>query len=54
MASPITLIIGNAGQAREYAALRGVEVRAAGAELTEVQALDVAAVAVARRRTGLA
>jgi XTP/dITP diphosphohydrolase len=41
----ITLITGNAGKAAEYAAMLGVEVTAAAAELTEVQSLDVAHVA---------
>jgi XTP/dITP diphosphohydrolase len=45
MLDRITLITGNPGKAREYAALLGIEVTAAAAELTEVQALDVAQVA---------
>ncbi len=45
MLDRITLITGNPGKAREFAALLGIEVAAAAAELTEVQALDVAQVA---------
>jgi XTP/dITP diphosphohydrolase len=45
MPDRITLITGNAGKAAEYAAMLGVEVTPATAELTEVQSLDVAHVA---------
>jgi XTP/dITP diphosphohydrolase len=45
MLERITLITGNAGKAAEYAAMLGVEVTPARAELTEVQSLDVATVA---------
>jgi XTP/dITP diphosphohydrolase len=45
MLDRITLITGNAGKAAEYAAMLGIEVTPAKAELTEVQALDVAHVA---------
>ena len=45
MIGPVTLITSNNGKAREYAVLLGIEVTAAPAELTEVQALDVAVVA---------
>jgi XTP/dITP diphosphohydrolase len=45
MLDRITLITGNAGKAAEYAAMLGIEVTAAKAELTEVQSLDVARVA---------
>jgi XTP/dITP diphosphohydrolase len=45
MLDRITLITGNAGKAAEYAAMLGITVTPARAELTEVQALDVAQVA---------
>jgi XTP/dITP diphosphohydrolase len=45
MLDRVTLITGNAGKAAEYAALLGIDVTPARAELTEVQALDVAQVA---------
>ena len=45
MLDRITLITGNAGKAAEYAAMLGIEVTPAKAELTEVQSLDVAHVA---------
>lgn|SRR5258708_3065287 len=45
MIDRVTLITGNEGKAREYAALLGIEVTAVKAELTEVQALDVERVA---------
>jgi non-canonical purine NTP pyrophosphatase (RdgB/HAM1 family) len=45
MLDRITLITGNAGKAAEYAAMLGIEVTSAKAELTEVQAIDVARVA---------
>jgi XTP/dITP diphosphohydrolase len=45
MLDRITLITGNAGKAAEYAAMLGIEVAPAKAELTEVQSLDVATVA---------
>lgn len=45
MPDRITLITGNAGKAAEYAAMLGIEVTPARAELTEVQSLDVARVA---------
>ena len=45
MLDRITLITGNAGKAAEFAAMLGIEVTPAKAELTEVQSLDVAAVA---------
>jgi XTP/dITP diphosphohydrolase len=45
MPDRITLITGNAGKAAEFAAMLGIEVTPAKAELTEVQSLDVAAVA---------
>src|SRR6266567_7097006 len=45
MLDRITLITGNAGKAAEYAAMLGIEVNPARAELTEVQSLDVAHVA---------
>jgi len=41
----IALITGNHGKAAEYAAMLGIEVTQATAELTEVQSLDVATVA---------
>ncbi|MCK9903587.1 non-canonical purine NTP pyrophosphatase [Parafrankia colletiae] len=44
MIDPVTLITGNAGKAREYASLLGVEVSATRADLIEIQSLDVAAV----------
>ncbi len=45
MPDRITLITGNAGKAAEYAAMLGIKVTPAMAELTEVQSLDVAHVA---------
>jgi non-canonical purine NTP pyrophosphatase (RdgB/HAM1 family) len=45
MLNRITLITGNAGKAAEYAAMLGIDVTPARAELTEVQSLDVATVA---------
>lgn len=45
MPDRITLITGNAGKAAEYAAMLGIEVSSARAELTEVQSLDVPTVA---------
>ena len=45
MLDRITLITGNVGKAAEYAAMLGIEVTPAKAELTEVQSLDVAHVA---------
>jgi non-canonical purine NTP pyrophosphatase (RdgB/HAM1 family) len=45
MLDRITLITGNAGKAAEYTAMLGIEVTAAKAELTEIQALDVSRVA---------
>ena len=45
MLDRIALITGNAGKAAEYAAMLGIEVTPAKAELTEVQSLDVADVA---------
>jgi hypothetical protein len=48
MLERIALITGNAGKAAEYAAMLGIDVNPAKAELTEVQSLDVAVV-VARR-----
>ena len=45
MLDRIALITGNAGKAAEYAAMLGIEVTPAKAELTEVQSLDVAHVA---------
>ena len=45
MLDRIALITGNAGKAAEYAAMLGIEVTAAKANLTEVQSLDVAHVA---------
>ncbi len=45
MLDRVTLITGNAGKAAEYAAMLGIEVTPARAELTEVQSLDVATVA---------
>jgi len=45
MPDRIALITGNAGKAAEYAAMLGIPVTPAKAELTEVQSLDVAYVA---------
>ena len=45
MLDRIALITGNAGKAAEYAAMLGIEVTPAKAELTEIQSLDVAEVA---------
>jgi non-canonical purine NTP pyrophosphatase (RdgB/HAM1 family) len=45
MLDRIALITGNAGKAAEYAAMLGIDVTPAKAELTEVQSLDVAVVA---------
>ena len=45
MLDRIALITGNDGKAAEYAAMLGIDVTPAKAELTEVQSLDVAAVA---------
>lgn len=45
MLDRVTLITGNTGKAAEYAAMLGIEVTAAKAELTEIQSLDVADVA---------
>jgi XTP/dITP diphosphohydrolase len=45
MLDRIALITGNTGKAAEYAAMLGIEVTPAKAELTEVQSLDVAVVA---------
>jgi XTP/dITP diphosphohydrolase len=45
MIERIALITGNAGKAAEYAAMLGIDVNPAKAELTEVQSLDVAVVA---------
>ena len=45
MLDRIALITGNAGKAVEYAAMLGIDVTPAKAELTEVQSLDVAVVA---------
>jgi hypothetical protein len=45
MLDRIALITGNTGQAAEYAAMLGIDVNPAKAELTEVQSLDVAVVA---------
>src|SRR6202021_161811 len=45
MPDRIALITGNVGKADEYAAMLGIDVTPAKAELTEVQSLDVAAVA---------
>ena len=45
MLDRIALITGNAGKAVEYAAMLGIEVTPAKAELAEVQSLDVAVVA---------
>jgi non-canonical purine NTP pyrophosphatase (RdgB/HAM1 family) len=50
MLDRIALITGNAGKAAEYAAMLGIEVTPAKADLTEVQSLDVAIVA-ARKAT---
>jgi XTP/dITP diphosphohydrolase len=54
MPDRITLITGNPGKAREYEALLGIEVTAAAAELTEVQALDVAQVAARKAQDAFA
>jgi hypothetical protein len=48
MLDRIALIGGNAGEAAEYAAVPDIEVTPAKAELTEVQSLDVAQVAVSK------
>jgi len=48
MLDRIALITGNAGKAAEYAAMLGIEVTPAKAELTEVQSLDVAHVAACK------
>jgi XTP/dITP diphosphohydrolase len=45
MLDRIALITGNAGKAAEYAAMLGIDVTPAKAELTEVQSLDVTVVA---------
>src|ERR1700727_1525013 len=45
MLDRIAMITGNAGKAAEYAAMLGIEVTPAKAELTEIQSLDVADVA---------
>ncbi len=45
MLDRIALITGNVGKAAEYAAMLGIDVTPAKAELTEVQSLDVAHVA---------
>jgi non-canonical purine NTP pyrophosphatase (RdgB/HAM1 family) len=45
MLDRIAIVTGNAGKAAEYAAMLGIEVTPAKAELTEVQSLDVVAVA---------
>jgi hypothetical protein len=45
MLERIALITGNAGKAAEYAAMLGIDVTPAKAELTEVQSLDVTVVA---------
>ena len=45
MLDRIALITGNAGKAAEYAAMLGIDVTPAKAELSEVQSLDVAVVA---------
>jgi XTP/dITP diphosphohydrolase len=45
MLDRIALITGNAGKAAEYAAMLGIDVTPAKADLTEVQSLDVAVVA---------
>ena len=45
MLDRVALITGNAGKAAEYAAMLGIGVTPAKAELTEVQSLDVAIVA---------
>jgi hypothetical protein len=47
----IALITGNAYKAAEHAAMLGIEVTPAKAELTEIQSLDVADVAAARPLT---
>jgi XTP/dITP diphosphohydrolase len=48
MLDRITLVTGNAGKAAEYAAMLGIDVTPARAELTEVQSLDVAHVAACK------
>jgi XTP/dITP diphosphohydrolase len=45
MLDRIALVTGNAGKAAEYAAMLGLEVTAAKAEVAEIQSLDVAEVA---------
>jgi XTP/dITP diphosphohydrolase len=45
MPDKITLITGNAGKAAEYAAMLGIDLTPAKAELTEIQSLDVTCVA---------
>jgi XTP/dITP diphosphohydrolase len=45
MLDRVALITGSAGKAAEYAAMLGIDVTPAKAELTEVQSLDVAVVA---------
>jgi XTP/dITP diphosphohydrolase len=45
MLDRIALITGNPGKAAEYAAMLGIDVTPAKADLTEIQSLDVAAVA---------
>jgi XTP/dITP diphosphohydrolase len=50
----ITLITGNPGKAREYAALLGIEVTAAAADLAEIQALDVTQVAARKAEDAFA
>jgi XTP/dITP diphosphohydrolase len=42
MLDRISLVTGNAGKASEYAAMLGIQVTSAKAELTEIQSLDVA------------
>lgn len=44
MIDHLSLITGNEGKAREYAALLGIEVRAVKEDLIEIQSLDVAEV----------
>jgi XTP/dITP diphosphohydrolase len=53
MLDRIGLITGNAGKAAEYAAMLGIEVTAAKADLTEVQSLDVAHVAARKAADAL-
>jgi XTP/dITP diphosphohydrolase len=48
MLDRVTLITGNTGKAAEYAAMLGIEVTPAKAELTEVQSLDVVHVAACK------